>query len=282
MNTTTSFSVARLVAGLPRVSIREAHTRARMGYKKPDPTPKPTPKGRKGPKPDVSYAEKIWLFTHTHNNHVVYSHTTTLKANKALRQIPFNGKKLRPASIRKDYWRPMAMIEFPQGQGEVGRSVLQKLREFRKRHELEWGDQETIEKMRKLIKPGRGGGHELGKALNDQKANSVADIAAVLGGSGKGNRIWAKPAQDEDPGELHEATIYWAEEVDQAYAQAWPQNVKHVLGLRHLLKAEAEAQQESAEQQPPAPQAPEGGEGSEGVTQWLKSKLRPSAQTSVA
>ncbi|OIW33824.1 hypothetical protein CONLIGDRAFT_553873, partial [Coniochaeta ligniaria NRRL 30616] len=181
--------------------------------------------------PDVSYAEKIYLFNHTYSNHVVYSHTTQLKANKALRQIPFNGKKLRPASIRKDYWRPMAVIQFPQGQGEVGRSVLHKLREFRKRHELEWGDKETIDEMRKLIKPGRGASHELGRALNDQKANSVADIAAVLGGSGKGNRIWAKPPQDEDPGELHEATIYWAEEVDQAYAQFWPENVKHVLGL---------------------------------------------------
>jgi len=125
----------------------------------------------------------------------------------------------------------MAVIEFAQGQGEVGRSVLQKLREFRRRHELEWGDKATIDEMRKLIKPWRGGGHELGKVLNDQKANSVADIAAVLGGAGKGNRIWAKPPQDEDPGELHQATIYWADELDQAYAQWWPQNVNHMLGL---------------------------------------------------
>lgn len=226
-----------------------------MGRIKPNPTPKPTPKGRKGPKPDVSYAEKIFLFNHTEANHVVYSHAWPLKvcktgalapldldtddvqANKALRQIPFNGKKLRPTTIRKDYWRPMAVIEFSKGQGEVGRSVLQKLREFRKRHELEWGDKNTIDQMRKLIKPGRGGGHELGKVLNDQKANSVADIAAVLGGSGKGNRIWAKPPQDEDPGELHQATIYWAEELDQAYAQSWPQNVQHVLGLPEIQTA---------------------------------------------
>lgn len=135
----------------------------------------------------------------------------------------------------------MAVIEFPEGQGEVGRSVLHKLREFRKRHELEWGDKETIDEMRKLIKPGRGQSIELGRVLNDQKANSVADIAAVLGGSGKGNRIWAKPPQDEDPGELHQATIYWAEEVDQAYAQSWPENVRHVLGLDTTVLQEVEA-----------------------------------------
>jgi hypothetical protein len=227
-----------------------------MGHKKPDPTPKPTPKGRKGPKPDVGYAEKIFLYNHTEANHVVYSHTWPLKvravltlshmttntdhsqANKALRQIPFNGKKLRPAAIRKDYWRPMAVIEFAKGQGEVGRSVLHKLREFRKRHELEWGDEATIDEMRKLIKPGRGGGHELGRVLNDQKANSVADIAAVLAGVGKGNRIWAKPQQDDNAGELHQATIYWAEELDQAYAQSWPQNVSHVLGLPEITAPE--------------------------------------------
>lgn len=152
------------------------------------------------------------------------------------------------------------MIEFPEGQGEVGRSVLHKLREFRKRHELEWGDKETIDEMRKLIKPGRGSSFELGRALNDQKANSVADIAAVLGGLGKGNRIWAKPPQGEDPGELHEATIYWAEEVDQAYAQSWPENVKHVLGLHTTVLQELEAASPALDrplvEQTPATQEP--------------------------
>ena len=31
-----------------------------------------------------------------------------LQANRALRQLPFNGKKLKPAKLRKDYWRPMS------------------------------------------------------------------------------------------------------------------------------------------------------------------------------
>lgn len=146
----------------------------------------------------------------------------------------------------------MAVIEFPRGQGEVGRSVLHKLREFRKRHELEWGDQEKIDEMRKLIKKGRGTSFKLGEALNDQKANSVADIAAVLSGSGKGNRIWAKEPQEEDPGKLHDATIYWQDEVDQSYAQAWPENVRHVLGLPRDFREEI-AQQKTDVQQVEVP-----------------------------
>jgi hypothetical protein len=163
------------------------------------------------------------------------SNTDSRQANKALRQIPFNGKNLRPPSIRKDYWQPMAMIEFPEGQGEVGRSVLQKLREFRKRHELEWGDPNTRAELAKLIKPWKKGNHELGRALNDQKANSVADIAAVLGGAGKGNLIWVRPQTEEDPGELHKATVHWRDELDQDYAQSWPENVEHRVGLPEIL-----------------------------------------------
>lgn len=156
------------------------------------------------------------------------------------------------------------MLQFPEGQGEVGRSVFQKLREFRKRHELEWEDAE----LRAMDKTKRG------RTLNDQKANSVVDMAVVLGGAGKGNRIWIseevekkvkareakKQAEKEaiaaglltppkkqaekkaldDPNRKeprkygsprHEATIYWADEVDSAYAESWPDNVKHVLGF---------------------------------------------------
>lgn len=151
------------------------------------------------------------------------------------------------------------MIHFPKGCGEVGRSVFQKLREFRKRHELEWGDKERVDELRKLVRPWRGGKQELGKALNDQKANSVADMAAVLGGAGKGNRIWAKPRSDEDAGELHTATIYWADELDQTHAQSWPDNVRHVAGIpemirpgvmRQIQETGKETQQKTPEAQP--------------------------------
>ena len=125
------------------------------------------------------------------------------------------------------------MIQFPVGLGVVGQSVFQKLREFKRLHELTWGYQtsDIILKNKK---------HDRGVALNDQKANAVADIAAVLGGAGRGNKIWAiegaEGQEQESEGQaadksLVETTIYWANELDQEFARVWPENVTHALGL---------------------------------------------------
>ena len=140
---------------------------------------------------------------------------------KAMRQIPFNGKKLKPPSLRRDYWRPMALIQFPEGLGEVGRSVFHKMREFRVRHELSWENDEYL----KLSK------HERGIELNDQRANTVADMAAVLGGAGKGNKIWEESPVGKREGKLHSATVFWDNAQDQAFAREWPSNVVHEVGL---------------------------------------------------
>jgi hypothetical protein len=263
MNST--FSLGRLTASLPKVGLPTIIVR--HGSKKPRPDPKSIKPKTPPPPFDPTYGEKIYVFQHTRANHVIYSHTKVIKANKALRQIPFNGKKLRPTTIRKDYWRPMALIKFADGAGEVGRSVFQKLREFRKRHELEWEEPEVKQMDKK----------ERGKWLNDQKGNTVADMAAVLGGAGKGNKIWVseeaeqkakglRPADESvieqvkdsvvetakkvvEPitegeatekkesavgakdGLLHEATIYWVNELDADFAESWPANVTHVEGL---------------------------------------------------
>lgn len=124
------------------------------------------------------------------------------------------------------------MIQFPVGLGVVGQSVFQKLREFKRLHELSWGYQtsDIILKNKK---------HERGVALNDQKANAVADIAAVLGGAGRGNRMWTTEQSTEDGQQqsgsaeesLVETTIYWASELDREFARSWPENVTHELGL---------------------------------------------------
>jgi len=103
-----------------------------------------------------------------------------------MRQMPYTGKKLVPAKIRKDYWQPLALIRFGPGNDHVGRSVFHKLREFKKRHELEWGRDNPEEEARLL----RMSKHNRGKALNDQRANVIADLAAVLMGVGKGNKMW--------------------------------------------------------------------------------------------
>ncbi|KAG7290957.1 hypothetical protein NEMBOFW57_000963 [Staphylotrichum longicolle] len=217
-----------------------------------------TPAGHSAP----GHGERLYV-----HNHMVANFTS----NKAFRQFAYTGKKLVPAKLRKDYWRPLAVVEFAPGKGEIGRSVFQKLRELKQRHLLEWEDAALLDMSRR----------ERGKALNDQRGNTVADLAAVLAGRGKGNRV-AVPRQEEDAGKprvriskngkwaqvlppkvkevdregwvevpvskdaaaaaagaeeggekirLHRATVYWANEQDKYFAEEWTENVKHVIGL---------------------------------------------------
>lgn len=93
----------------------------------------------------------------------------TSQDTKALAQLPFLGKQTVPATIRKDLWRPLATVSFPHA--HQGLLAYQALREFRKRHELEW-DPAQFQGMSKK---------QRGRKLRDQKANTVADLAAVLG-----------------------------------------------------------------------------------------------------
>lgn len=130
------------------------------------------------------------------------------------------------------------MIQFPEGFGHVGRSVYHIMREFRMVHELSWGDDMFVDEEtgRTLTR------HERGERLNDQKANSIADMAAVLGGAGKGNKMWMPASEDadiemdgttkvdEETGEvagLLKTTIFWETELDKNFATAWPANVSH-------------------------------------------------------
>ncbi|KAI0195370.1 transcriptional regulation of mitochondrial recombination-domain-containing protein [Xylaria flabelliformis] len=233
------------------ISIRLAHTaKRRKGGERIEPSFEP------------GHGEKIFVFNHFVDGMTVYSHNPVLKANHAFRQIPFNGKKLRPAKLRKDYWRPMAMIQFPDGQGEVGRSVYQRLRECKKLHEYSWDDS---------VLYGEGGQtltvRQRGRRLNDQRANTIADMAAVLGGLGKGNKIVVtESANDAEAGEgegqgqaesaaapvavdegktLLQATVWWADVLDKNYAQKWTKNVTHGRFGEALLEPRQSAEGES-------------------------------------
>jgi hypothetical protein len=141
------------------------------------------------------------------------------------------------------------MVQFPEGRGVVGQGVFQRLRELRLRHEVEWddslmfwksddGDAESntlnVRTKRQRV-----------RALQDQRANSIADLAAVLAGSGRGNKVWitgTAPSQGEvadakgntegvadakSHDTLCRATIYWNDPLDRNYAQAWSPNVNH-------------------------------------------------------
>ncbi|KAH6654191.1 transcriptional regulation of mitochondrial recombination-domain-containing protein [Truncatella angustata] len=253
MNVSSSFrplgsltaQLGRLSVGLSRTSIRPASTvdqpLAVREVRETKKSKKKQSKPRIEPKFEPGHGEKIWIFGNFVNGMTVYSHSPVLKANKALRQIPFVSKKLKPSKIRKDYWLPMAMIQFPEGMGHIGRSVFHIMREFRMQHDLAWGDNmlQDDETNRMLTK------HERGEKIYEhQKANAVADMAAVLGGLGKGNKMWLPVLQgaedlvdtsgetrtDEQTGStegLLKTQIFWKNELDKNYAKAWPVNVSH-------------------------------------------------------
>lgn len=167
-----------------------------------------------------------------------------------MKQLAFNGKKTKPAKLRKDYWRPMALIQFNEGEGVIGRSVYQRLREFRHVHELSWGHQE--DEFYSLDRKA------LGEALSDQRANSIADIAAVLSGEGTGNRIQQRitgTGGAEDTFKLADAIVFWANDQDRTLAEKWTKNVRHAVGLPSLTRSKAEIQEEAAEIEAPAAEA---------------------------
>ncbi|KAI9678734.1 MAG: hypothetical protein M1817_005791 [Caeruleum heppii] len=117
----------------------------------------------------------IFIYSNIRTNQVVYSLRRPLNNNDALRQLPFLGKKSVPASLRKDIWRPMAIVLFPRP--VQGLLAFQKLREYRKLHELsypveDFKDDRHPNAMLEKKKRGR--------KLMDQKANTVADLAATL------------------------------------------------------------------------------------------------------
>lgn len=92
---------------------------------------------------------------------------------------------------------------------------MQKLREFRHRHELEWGWQaeELLSKSRR----------DRGVLIHNQRSNAVADIAAVLAGAGRGNKMWT--AETAAAAEAEEPASEEAEAESQLAGTAAPENI---------------------------------------------------------
>lgn len=126
-----------------------------------------------------------------------------------MKQVPFIAKQtVGTPHIRKDVWTPLATVQFPSG--DQGLAAYKKLREFGLRHLAEWkledlnaqlrargtddlGDPETVwssneemdpkgdwpnmptHKMRRWYRR-----KKVGPAVQDQKANSIADLAYVM------------------------------------------------------------------------------------------------------
>ena len=105
------------------------------------------------------------------------------------------------------------------------------MREYRRRHELEWGDEIRFdEKGNRLSKKLRG------RKICDQKANSVADIAAVLEhlefneGSEEAKR-GGIGLKGEGTGEKVE--VLWNDLNDAEFAETWSENVEHGVWRHH-------------------------------------------------
>ncbi|KAK3295522.1 transcriptional regulation of mitochondrial recombination-domain-containing protein [Chaetomium fimeti] len=274
------------------IGVRYASTAEAAATPAPAGVPVPAIQGEGRPKkpghrsrsvPPPGHAERIYVHNHILANHIIYSLTPEMNPTKAFRQFAYTGKKLVPSKLRKDYWRPLAVVEFGAGRGDVGRSVFHKLRELKKRHQLEWDDPEILAMGRR----------DRGHALNDERGNAVADIAAVLAGRGKGNRVvvgggggggggaaaaaggggvkkGGKEGEDggkavkavlldaegkevggekeggDDGAGLQSATVYWANEQDKYYAEAWTGNVTHVVGLPEKPAKAAKATEAAA------------------------------------
>ncbi|KAI1213015.1 transcriptional regulation of mitochondrial recombination-domain-containing protein [Annulohypoxylon truncatum] len=294
--------LAKLSLGISRTSIRFNQISAKDAARRTE-----IAKSVQAP----GHGEKIWIFFHIIDGFTVYSHQPVLQATKALRQISFNGKKLKPSKFRKDYWQTLAMIGFPEGYGAVGRSVYQLLRECKMLHQLSWDDDmfytndEDTGKRYPRTKTTRG------RKLNDMKTTTIADMAAVLGGLGKGNKIWQPvtenpeellnlAAEDENNLKTDEdgvkalvkAKIWWLDDLDRNYAESWPSSVTHhrfdrsdVKGWFNFQPAPAEAPvdkpvpQEAEEVgKKESEEGEEGEEGQEGNQERIKEGAQEEAK----
>ncbi|OBT63569.1 hypothetical protein VE03_07006 [Pseudogymnoascus sp. 23342-1-I1] len=171
-------------------------------------------------KPEVEHGRQIFVYSHLQTKQVVYSLKQNVKNNKALRQLPYNGKKTVPAALRKDLWSPLARIEFPAGHSAAGLNAFRMLREYRTLHETQWPKEFALDdKGRTLSRKLRG------RKLCDQRANSIADISATLGKVS----LVEKSVKDKTEKEVEEitTTVRWSDILDAEYAASWPQSVVH-------------------------------------------------------
>ncbi|KAL8984310.1 MAG: hypothetical protein Q9205_001697 [Flavoplaca limonia] len=125
----------------------------------------------------AQHGTQIFVYNNIRTNQIIYSLTRSLNNHTSLKQLPFLGKKTVPSHLRKDLWQPLCLVSFPRPL--QGLQAYRRLREFRRLHETSY----PISLITQTEGPHKGQLHSTkkrGKILMDQKANSVADLAAVL------------------------------------------------------------------------------------------------------
>jgi len=162
----------------------------------------------------TDHGRQIYVYNHLQTNQVVYSLSRDLKNNPSIKQLPYNGKKTVPAALRKDHWYPLALINFPTN--SHGLTAFRQLREFRKLHETLWDPSLALSGKTKAPISRK----ERGKLLCDQKANSIADISAVLG------KLDLKEVENTGDG-VAPVLVKWKDMLDAEYAENWPEGVVH-------------------------------------------------------
>ncbi|KAH8150381.1 uncharacterized protein LAJ45_05592 [Morchella importuna] len=172
----------------------------------------------------ANLGRNLFIYNNIQTKQVVYSLTRSLKNNKMLKQITFVGKKSVPAALRKDVWTPLLSVSFPFP--AVGLKTFKKLREFKKLHETAYPRELVAGKTKKEKK----------KILMDQKANSIADLAASLEWEiAKANREHDEMAGKKDqPPRIgrDEVVVRWQDIYDAQYARDWPELVVHEVAER--------------------------------------------------
>jgi hypothetical protein len=168
-----------------------------------------------------------------------------------LRQLPFVGKKSVPASLRRDLWEPMATISFPYA--PQGLHAFRRLREYRKLHQLSYPLEDIKDKDNpSMLLPMK----KRSRILMDQKANSIADIAAVLLKQDQDRHPWSTPVE---PAAVHR------EALEQGMK---PQEYKERQVQLQKQQNKVLQRQKRLGIQPPADEKPEG-QGVRGVTiEW--------------
>ncbi|KAF2834237.1 hypothetical protein M501DRAFT_1020959 [Patellaria atrata CBS 101060] len=118
---------------------------------------------------NADHGRYIFIYNNVKTNQVVYSLDRALKNSSVLKQLPYAGKKTVPRAVRKDMWRTMATITFPSA--PQGLTAYRLLREFRILHETRWRIAEGEKPLPRKLRA---------RKIMNQKANTVADLAAVL------------------------------------------------------------------------------------------------------
>ncbi|KAF2452960.1 transcriptional regulation of mitochondrial recombination-domain-containing protein [Lineolata rhizophorae] len=139
-------------------------------------------------KAQTVHGKHIYIYC-SQKNQIIYSLTREMKEKRAIKQLPYLGKKtIGSPTLRRDFWRPLAIVSFPSAQ--QGISAYRRLREYRMQRLANISTEELNARPDLAGRPELGRDYEEGKPLTrkqrgrllvDYKGYCVADLADVLG-----------------------------------------------------------------------------------------------------